>query len=67
MTITSSLKKKLAAVAVLPLAASLTLAGCGDSTNDATNVNIQPVESEPAPSDTIIEPVETTPELPAWV
>ncbi|OAV62399.1 YehR family lipoprotein [Enteractinococcus helveticum] len=65
MTITASLKKKFTAVAVLPFAAALTLSACGDSTNDASNVNIEPVESQAAPSETNIEPVETTPESPA--
>lgn len=65
MSTTASLKKKLVAVAVLPLAAALTLSACGDSTNDASNVNIEPVESETAPSESTVEPAETAPESPS--
>lgn len=69
MKITRS-SKKLAALAVLPFAAVLALSGCGsdDDSNaggDASNVNIEPRETEAASSDASVEPAEATPETPA--
>ncbi len=51
MTITHSLKKKLTALAVLPFAAALTLSACGDAEQEATNVNIQPLETQVEPTE----------------
>lgn len=51
MTTARAVQKKLLGLAVLPFAAVLALSACGDSSPEATNVNIQPLETPVEPTE----------------